>query len=176
MAMATRKRQLITVRLEKCKPDICESNCYLMENRHYPFRGTSELIAEPKYEIKIARINIMFGPENRVHQWANLEAIDTPKGYKLWTNIQEGAEMWERYHWWTGRIPLLVPGDILQENYYATPSLRPADLMTISRQSNNFFKGRRVIRNFLVREDSGDTLSLIHIQKIPDDPIALLRT
>ncbi len=177
--MPTKSKQIIELQLEKCKP-CCDRQCYPNTDRHYPYTGTLDIIGEPKYRsIELIRINIMIGPRNRLHTpWAALKTLDSPKGYKFHTSVHEGAEDWNRYYWWTGRVFPLAPGDVFQEKFYARPktSLTFDELNQISPESEAAYRIIHVYRNFLVIDDSENKLKFLRIKTIPTDPIALLKT
>jgi len=143
----TVKQRFHTLQFMKCTPG-CGDDCYY-PNRHYPEHGTSGM--QGRDGETILRINVLVGPTSIAHRWASSEDVRTPEGYRSFTSEREsGAEDWQRYWWFTGRMPPLAPGDIIQEVYFKRhPGSGP------------------LIRNFLVVEDCGDGLRLHGIDGIP---------
>jgi hypothetical protein len=126
--------------------------------------------------MEILAIRIMFGPNNKWHQGSH-PTVAKPKGYKLYSSSQYGAEDWNRYWWWTGRLFPLVRGDIVQETYRIIPKtdLQPEELLRITPESDAYFKPRSVNRNFLVVEDLGRALVLLPTSSIPRSSMNILR-
>jgi|GEM_PF-6392880 hypothetical protein len=174
--MQAEKTQPIKIELLRCKPE-CDSNCY-PSNRHYPFKGTLELTPQKPayYNLEFIRLNLMLGPGNRLYESA-LPSMELPKGYKFHTSVQEGAEWWIRYYWWTGRVPQLAAGDVLQEVYMAScpVDMKIKDPLRITKQSEKYFKTVRIHRNFLILDDSKNCIEMQPLRAIPMDPMMLLR-
>ena len=92
--MQATKIQTVEVSLEKCVKG-CGSGvfgCY-PKDRHYPYSGTLDLIPARNFrDIDIIRLNLMLSPENRIDKLSNLPVVQTPKGYKLYTSVHDGAK------------------------------------------------------------------------------------
>jgi len=178
--MLTKQIQTLELKLEKCK-EACRADCFI-QDRHYPYNGSLDLIPEKNTRsIDLIRINIMFGPDNKLNKgWRQNPnpTVEPPEGYNFYTSCSYGSEDWNRYWWLTGRLLWkLVAGDVVQEKFYALPKtdLTPEQLRGLDKKAEDANTIREIYRNFLVIEDSVESLKLYKMDSMPKDPMALLK-
>lgn len=161
----------------------CGAYCF-GPDRHYPQIGTISIKPDEKYmSIEIVRINIFISPKNRFNRGVPDRTLYVPEGcqipnkYIFWTSVHDGSEAWNRYWWENGRIPNLVPGDVLQEKFLAglKHKLTPEELRAITPESERALRPIEVYRNFLILEDTQNVLEMRQLDEVPKDPMRLLR-